>query len=304
MIRKLATRRTLTALAFLAPSLAVMALVAGWPLLRTIGLSFTDASLASVEAPAWIGFANYWSQEKGVSFGVLADPDWWRAVINTLGFTIISVSVETILGIGVALLLNVPSRWRAVFRASVLVPWAIPTIVSAKIWSWMLNDQLGVINTLLVRSGLIEQPVAWLALPQYAFWAVIWVDVWKTTPFMALLLLAGLQNIPADCYEAARLDGASAWQQFWRITLPLLRPALVVAAIFRMLDAMRIFDLIYVLTSNSTDTMTMAVYSRQQLIDFQEAGYGSASSTLLFLLIFGLTFAYLRGLKVNLDGAR
>jgi trehalose/maltose transport system permease protein len=170
-------------------------------------------------------------------------------------------------------------------RAVILIPWAIPTVVSARMWNWMLHDQFGVINDLLMRLGAISTPIAWTANADTALWAVVLVDVWKTTPFMALLILAALQMLPGDIYEAARVDGVPPLRVFFRITLPLIRPALLVAVIFRALDALRVFDLIYVLTANSRDTMSMSVYARQQLVDFQEVGLGSAASTLIFLII-------------------
>jgi len=150
--------------------------------------------------------------------------------------------------------------------------------------------------------GVIDAPVAWTADPATAMWAVVMVDVWKTTPFMALLLLAGLQMIPGDCYEAARIDGVSAVRVFFRVTLPLIRPALIVAVVFRALDALRVFDLIYVITANSRDTMSMSVYARQQLVDFQEVGIGSAASTLLFMVIAVLTVLTLMAGRVDLAG--
>ena len=284
---------------FLAPMLAVLALVAGWPLLRTIYFSFTDASLANLGEYGFIGFANFYNEEWG---GLLSDPAWWNAVWNTIYFTAISVSLETALGLGVALALNVDFPGRGIMRAAILIPWAIPTVVSAKLWGWMLHDQFGMINDLLMGLGLIAEPVAWTASPDTAMAAVILVDVWKTTPFMALLILAGLQMLPSDIYEAARVDGVHPLKVFWRVTLPLVYPALAVAVIFRALDALRIFDLIYVLTSNSENTQTMSVYARQQLVDFQDVGYGSAASTMLFLIIAGLTMAYIILGKVKLGG--
>jgi len=165
------------------------------------------------------------------------------------------------------------------------VPWAVPTIVSAKMWGWMLNDQFGIVNDLLLRVGAIHTPIAWTADPLLSMIVVVIVDVWKTTPFVALLVLAALQMIPRTVYEAALVDGASSLQQFWHLTLPLIRPALWVALVFRALDALRVFDLIYVLTPNSPDTMSMSSYARQQAIEFQDLGYGSAASTLLFFVL-------------------
>ena len=261
--------------------LAVLALVAGWPLLRTVWLGFTDAGLATMGDAAWVGFDNYRI--------LVGDGTWWRAVGNTVLFTVVSVALETVLGLAIALVLAAPFPGRGLARAAVLVPWAIPTIVSAKMWGWMLHDQFGLINDALLRAGLIAEPVAWTADPDLALWAVIAVDVWKTTPFMALLLLAALQMRPRECYEAARVDGINPVVVFFRVTLPLIRPALVVAVVFRALDALRVFDLIYVLTSNSEATMSMSVYARQQLIDFQDAGVGSAAATLLFLVVATFT---------------
>jgi trehalose/maltose transport system permease protein len=210
------------------------------------------------------------------------------------------VTFEVCLGFAIALTLNAQLPARGALRAAVLIPWAIPTVVSAKMWAWMLQDVYGVINALLLKIGIISTPVAWTASPHLAMAALIAVDVWKTTPFVALILLAGLQLLPADLFEAARVDGASTLTQFFRITLPLMKPAMAVAVIFRILDAMRIFDLVYVLTGNNQQTMTMAVYARQQLIDFQDFGKGSAAATLLFLVIALITVIYIMAVRLRL----
>ena len=271
----------------LAPTLAVLAAVAGWPLARSIGFSLTDARLSALGERRFVGLANYIGAD-----GVLFDPEWWAAVWNTLAFTGVSVALETALGLAVALLLDHPSRWRTVLRAAVLVPWAIPTVVSARMWTWMLHDQFGVVNAALVAAGLVAEPLAWTADPRLSFVTVVLVDVWKTTPFMALLALAALQTVPRDCYAAARIDGAPPWRVFTRITLPQIRPALAVAVVFRALDALRVFDVIYVMTSNSRATRSMSIYVREQLIDFQHVGYGSAAATLLFLTIAAATAGF------------
>jgi trehalose/maltose transport system permease protein len=277
--------QTVNAWMLVAPLLLALALAAGWPLARSLWLSLTDASLAGTDPASFVGLRNYLAYADGIWFGVLADPDWWRAVLNTLLFTLVSVTVEGVLGVAIALVLNAQFPGRALVRAAVLVPWAVPTIVSAKMWSWMLNDQFGIVNEVLLRIGLIHTPLAWTADPLLSMITVVIVDVWKTTPFVALLVLAALQMIPGSVYEAARVDGANPLQQFWHLTLPLIRPALWVAVVFRALDALRVFDLIYVLTPNSPDTMSMSSYARQQAIEFQDLGYGSAASTLLFLVI-------------------
>lgn len=297
---ELTRARVRSAWLFLSPMLVVLALVAGWPLLRTIYFSFTDATLSNLSDYSFIGFANFVEYYEGEWYGVVVDPDWWRAVYNTVWFTVVSVSLELVLGIIVALTLNAAFPGRGLLRAAILIPWAIPTIVSAKMWGWMLHDQFGVLNEILMTIGIISSPIAWTASPDTALWAVVMVDVWKTTPFMALLILAALQMLPSDCYEAARVDGISPIKVFFKVTLPLIRPALMVAIIFRALDSLRIFDLIYVLTSNSRDTMSMSVYARQQLVDFQQVGVGSAASTLLFLIIAVLVIVTLMVGRVKL----
>src|SRR5499427_2359086 len=279
---------------FLAPMLILLALVAGWPLIRTIWFGFTDANLADLSNWKFIGLDNYIAHYEDKWSGLLVDPEWWRAVWNTVWFTVVSVTLETIFGMVIALVLNASFPGRGLVRTAVLIPWAVPTIVSAKMWSWILNDAL-------MTLGLISAPLAWTANPHLSMISVIMVDVWKTTPFMALLILAGLQMLPSDCYEAARVDGINPVKVFFKVTLPLVRPAVMVAVIFRALDALRIFDLIYVLTSNSKDTMSMSVYARQQLVDFQEVGYGSAASTLLFLTVGICIILYMVAGRVQLD---
>lgn len=293
-------QRTRTAWLFMLPMLAVLAAVAGWPLLRTIWFGFTDAQLSDLAAAKFVGLANYLDWDDGGYYGLLADPDWWRSVWNTVRFAVVSVAAETVFGLAIAMALNVDFRGKGLLRAAILVPWAIPTIVSARMWSWMLNDQFGIINDILIRLHIISTGIPWTADSSYATWAVILVDVWKTTPFMALLLLAGLQSLPTDCYESARIEGVGPWKVFWHVTLPLMRPVIVVAVIFRALDALRVFDLIYVLTAGSKATMSMSVYARQQLIDFQDIGYGSAASTLLFLTIGVLMLVYMRLTRASL----
>ncbi|MCO6179124.1 MULTISPECIES: carbohydrate ABC transporter permease [Ciceribacter] len=303
----LSAQRIRSAWTFLAPTLLVLALVAGWPLIRTISFSFTNATLTNLGAAEFVGFDNYlsWTTLKSgrtIYRGLLVDPAWWGAVWNTLRFTLISVTVETMLGLVVALVLNARFPGRGIVRAAILIPWAIPTIVSAKMWAWMLNDQFGILNEIFLSLGLISQKIAWTADPQTAMVAVLIVDVWKTTPFMALLILAGLQMVPQDIYEAAKIDGVHPVKVFWRITLPLIRPALMVAVIFRMLDAMRIFDLIYVLTPNNARTKTMSVMARENLFEFDKFAYGAAASTMLFLIIATITVLYIRFGRVNLSG--
>jgi len=303
----LRSERIRSAWIFLAPTLFILAVVAGWPLFRTIYFSFTNASLTSLGDARFVGFDNYLSwvtlkSGRTVYKGLLADPAWWGAVWNTVKFTLLSVTIETALGLVVALVLNAQFVGRGIVRAAILIPWAIPTIVSAKMWAWMLNDQFGILNDMLLGLGLISQKIAWTADPDTAMIAVLIVDVWKTTPFMALLILAALQMVPADIYEAAKIDGINPVRVFWRLTLPLIRPAIMVAVIFRMLDAMRIFDLIYVLTPNNAQTKTMSVMARENLFDFDKFAYGATASTVLFLIIASVTVLYIWLGRVKLGG--
>jgi trehalose/maltose transport system permease protein len=292
----LTRQRIRSAWLFLTPMLVILLLVAGWPLVRTMYFSLTDANLSDIRSHQFIWLTNF--------YYLLQDPDWWIAVKNTLFFTVMSVSLEVAFGLVIALALNAHMPGRGLLRASVMIPWAIPTIVSAQMWNWMFNDFYGVINALLMMAGFIDQPIAWTADPDFSLWAVVIADVWKTTPFMALLILASLQVLPTECYEAARVDGIHPLRVFFKVTLPLIKPALLVAVIFRCLDALRIFDLIYVLASGSRSTMSMSIYARQQLVDFQDVGYGSAASTLLFLIIALATVLLLTVGKVKLDGEK
>ena len=277
-------RRQIKPWYFLAPVILALAVIAGWPLGRTLYFAFTDTQLSYIQDGMWVGLSNF--EE------LFSDPLWWGSVRNTLAFTIISVSLEVAIGLIIAMALNQHFKGRGLLRAAILVPWAIPTIVSAKMWGWMYHDVYGIINELLLNSGFIDSAIPWTAGGTLSMVSVIIADVWKTTPFMALLLLAGLQVIPHEIYEAAKLDGVHPVKVFFRITLPLLKPALIVAVIFRCLDAMRVFDLIFILTSNMPETMSISVYSRQQLIDFQNVGMGSAAAACLFLIIAACAAIY------------
>ncbi|MEX6507035.1 carbohydrate ABC transporter permease [Jiella sp. M17.18] len=303
----LSRQRLRAAWLFLAPMLLVLALVAGWPLLKTIWYSFTDASLSDLANAKFVGIRNYWEyvdygDGTGEHFGLFFDSGWWNAVWNTVYYAVISVSIETVLGLVFALVLNAEFVGRGFVRAAVLIPWAIPTIVSAKMWAWMMNDQFGILNDMLMSIGLISAPIAWTANPDTAMWAVIIVDVWKTTPFMALLILAGLQMVPGDVYEAAKIDGVHPVKVFFKVTLPLIRPAILVAVIFRALDALRVFDLIYVLTPNNSQTKSMSVFAQENLFQFDKFAYGSAASTFLFLVIALITLFYIKVARLDLGG--
>jgi trehalose/maltose transport system permease protein len=297
--------RVKTAWLFLAPMVLLMLVVAVWPLARSIWFSFTDMNINDISAAEFVGWENYFGD-----YGLFFNPneevgfwagDWGISIRNTFSFAVVSVILETLTGLGVALLLNQEFKGRGWVRTAVLVPWAIPTIVSAKMWGWMLNDQFGVINTYLLDLGLISQKIAWTAEPAYALWTVVLVDVWKTTPFMALLILAALQTVPKDCYEAARVDGVHPLRIFWKITLPLIRQPLLVAVVFRLLDSLRVFDLIYVLTANSSTTISMSGFVRREMVEYGNMGYGSAASTSLFLIILITAIIFLKLARVKMS---
>lgn len=274
------------------PTVAVVLGVAFYPLLNTILTSFTNERLGSTREVKWVGLRNYTE--------LFSDAVFLRSIWNTLVFTFFSVGFEVVLGMIIALVINSTFRGRGLVRASMLVPWAIPTVVSAQMWKWMYNDVSGVINDLLVNQlGILPTKLAWVADPNLVMPSLIAIDVWKTTPFMALLLLAGLQIIPGDIYEAATVDGASRMQQFFTMTLPLVRPALLVALIFRSLDSLRVFDLPFVMKGTAVETITMAVYARQKMFDLQRLGEGSAISVVIFLILALFVVVYVRLVRVE-----
>ncbi len=291
MRASLGTARARTAWLFLAPSLLVLFTVALWPLGRTFVFSFTDAFLTEPDIYGYVGFDNYRA--------LFEDGLWWQSVRNTLYFTAVSVSIETVLGLAIALLLNAHVGGRGLMRAVILIPWSIPVVVSGRMWQWMLHDQFGILNHILKLLGLIEDGIAWTANPSLVMPVIIAVDVWITTPFMVLLILAGLQMLPRNIYEAASIDGVPAWRQFTALTLPLVAPSIAVAVLFRLLDALRMFDLAFVLSSNSDDTKTVSIYAREVLVNFQDMGVGSAASTAIFLMIAIVTAIYVTVFRLN-----
>jgi multiple sugar transport system permease protein len=263
----------------LAPMLLMMLLLTAWPLARTLWLSFTDAALVGDGVtPAWVGADNF--------FYALTDPDFQAALGRTLYFTVISVAFEGVIGVLVALLLNQKFHGRNVLRVLVILPWALPTIVNATMWRLNFNPDYGSINALLTQLGVIDHYRSWLGDPASALNAVMLADIWKNYPLITLLTLAALQSIPDDLYEAARLDGASAWRRFRAITLPAILAPLAVALVLRTIDAFKVFDIIYVMTRggpmDSTKTLSFFVY--QESFSYLRAGSGAAYAVLMTLL--------------------
>lgn len=273
-----AKRQERLAYLLLLPTILVVIGVALYPLANTIYATFFDARLGSSRAWEFVGLKNYRV--------LLTDPRWWEAVWNTARFTVASVFFELVLGLGIALVVNSKFPGRGLMRTAMLVPWAIPTAISSQMWKWMYHDVFGVINDFFVNVvPILDRKIAWIANANTALWALVAVDIWKTTPFMALLLLAGLQLIPADIYEAASVDGATGFRQFTTITLPLMRSSIVVALIFRTLDSLRVFDLVWIMTSGAFGTESMATMNQRNLIQFQKLGYGSTISVAIFLVL-------------------
>ena len=283
--------------AYVAPALAIVLLVALFPLAWTLweSLHRHDLRMPWLGRP-FVGLANYAE--------IFRDARFWGALGHTAFFAVTSIALELVLGLFLALALNETFRGRGVVRAAVLVPWAIPTVVAALLWRFMFDSQAGIANAILLSLGVLNRPVVWFIDATTAWIPVILADVWKTTPFVALLLLAGLQNIDKSLYEAAEVDGASAWWRLSRITIPLLKPTILVALIFRTLDAFRVFDLVYALTGGGPGTATepIALYTHNTILQNLRFGYGSALSVVIFALTFGLALLYIRGLGLRLSG--
>jgi multiple sugar transport system permease protein len=280
------------------PTIFAISITAFIPLIQTIYDSFFSWSLRPGFEREFLGLENY--------INLFQDARFLSSLWNTIYFTVLSVLLEFLIGLGVALLMNAKFRGRGFMRAAMLIPWAVPTVISSQMWRWMYNDNYGVISNLLYSLGILEEGTPILAEPTLAMNAIVSVDVWKTTPFVALLLLAGLQTIPSQLYEAARIDGASKWRQFTSITLPILQPTIAVTLIFRTLDALRVFDIVYIMTPGNQDTETLSVYNRSLLMDniFSPRGlfgYGSALSVIIFLLIGVFTLIYIKSMNLKLD---
>jgi trehalose/maltose transport system permease protein len=289
---RLQRRQTRLGWLLLLPALAAVSFVALYPLGKTIYQSFTNEEfLAGIEPTKWVGLQNYRD--------LWHDQMFRDSVVTTVKFTLITVAFEFVLGLIIALVVNSNFRGRGAMRAVMLVPWAIPTVVAAQMWKWMLDDVFGVVNDAGTRLHILSHSQAWVSDPSTALASVCAVDIWKTTPFVALLLLAGLQVIPRDLYEAAAVDGANKLQQFWRITMPLLMPAILVTLIFRTLDALRVFDIFYVFFGNRPDTQTMAIYDQSTIVGDGYVGYGSAISVAIFLIISLFVVIYTTFMRVS-----
>jgi multiple sugar transport system permease protein len=281
------------------PSILFIIGVALFPLLGTIRDSMFKISLRFAnQAQPFVGLDNYVS--------VVQDDRWQNAMWVTGRVAGVSVVVELILGMVIALAINRAFVGRGIVRAAVLVPWALTTVVSARMWAWIYDGRYGVANDILLRLHIIEKPLIFLAKPELTIWAMVGAEIWKTTPFMALLLLAGLQLIPSDIYEASAIDGATGWQAFWRITLPMLKPTILVALLFRTIDAVRMFDLPRVLTNGGPgqSTETLVLYAYNTLFTSLNFGYGSALAVMTFLTVLIISFIFIKVLGTPAQGGR
>ncbi len=276
-----AARERRQAYLLVAPSVLVLATVALYPLCAAAALSLQRFIVVFGER-RFVGLANF-------RF-LLEDARFWGALRNTVYFTAVAVSLELLLALPLALLLQGVRRGRGLLRAAVLLPWAIPTVVSAKLWAFIFNPDYGLANRILPGPD-----PSWLGTPGLALHAAILVDVWKTTPFVTLLLLAGLQGIPDDLHRAARVDGASRGRIFVSITLPLLRPAIALAVLFRTLDAFRVFDAVFVLTEGgpANTTETLSIYAYKTLMRAGDFGYGSTLAVVTFFCVAAFAVAFL-----------
>ncbi len=274
-----------------APSMLLIALVAVYPIVYAIWLSLHEYSLIEAGLSRWAspaGLGNY--------IDAFEDPEFRKSIYVTLIYSVTSVFLETVIGLVMALIMATAFKGQGLLRTVVLVPWAVLTVVTAIMWKTMVDPNLGFVNTILGTNTV------WLGEEPQALIVMILADVWKTAPFMALLLLAGLQVIPGEIYEAAKVDGATTWQRFRRITLPLLMPALLVALIFRTLDALRAFDLPKVLTNGANGTTTMSLIAQRTFQENRLYGEGAALSIITFILVMAVSFAYIRFVGGNIRG--
>jgi len=276
------------AVVLLAPAFALLALIVAYPIGKLIWNSFFDLRLSGgADAVKFVGLLNYED--------VLKDKDFWNAAKNTLLITFITVPGALVVGLGLAMLANLPFKRRWPVRLALLLPWALPLSFVGLIFAWFFHTEYGVVNDVLRRLGAPE-PTMWLLTPAWAFTAICASIIWKTSSFMALILLAGLQMIPRSLYEAAEVDGASKWQQFKEITIPMLMPSIIVALIFRTITALQTFDIPYTMTKggpgNATETLAMLIH--KTTIDYLDVGYGSTLAVCMFLMSLVVTAVYLR----------
>jgi ABC-type sugar transport system permease subunit len=286
--RTLAQQDALIGLALILPSFLIILGISLQPILSTLYLSLFEVPRGINLQNTFVGLGNY--------IALLREPIFWATIGRTFYFTVVSVGLELILGLAIAQLIHAhPPGWQFL-RTSLIIPWAVPTIVNGTMWRWIYNADYGALNGLLLQLGLIDKYIPWLTRPDMAMNLVILADIWHSVPFIALILQAALATLPADLEEAASVDGATALQYFWFIRLPLLRPAILVALIIRTVEAFRAFDIIYVITNGgpANGTVTISFLTYLEMFSFGHAGRGSALSFLISIFTLGLAFVYIR----------
>ena len=276
----------------LTPAFLLLALIVVYPIGKLIWNSFYDLRLSGGGGIKFVGLENY--------VLVFKDPDFWNAAKNTVLITLITVPGALVVGLGLAMLANLPFKRKWPVRLALLLPWALPLAFAGLIFAWFFHTEYGVVNDVMRRLGDSE-PNMWLLRPNWAFAAICMTITWKTSSFMALILLAGLQMIPKSLYEAAEVDGASKWQQFWQITIPMLTPSIIVALIFRTITALQTFDIPYTMTKGGpgTSTETLAMLIHKTTIDYLDVGYGSTLAVCMFVLSMFVTAFYLTRIGKN-----
>ncbi|QUH27443.1 carbohydrate ABC transporter permease [Vallitalea guaymasensis] len=281
---------------FIIPSIVLVLVFIVYPVINTINMSLYDLRIQTLaEGKKFVGFDNY--------IKLFSDKTFIESLKFTLMFTVVAVTLETLIGMIFALIMNKAIPGQGIIRTAVLVPWAIPTIVSGLMWQFMYSDQYGIINLILSKLHLIQDYIPWLIEKNTAIIAVIIADVWKTTPYMSLLILSGLQTVPESLYEAASLDGANKIQRFFRITLPIIKPVVVVAILFRVLATFRIYDLVVALTSGgpADGTQSLSLYTIKTYFNFGNLGYGATLAVVTFIISLLISFLFMDALKTKME---
>lgn len=281
---------------FLLPAMLLFLIFIAYPVFNTIRTSFYSVRIQTLASGGkFVGLSNY--------IKLFNDDTMWKTLTFTVEFTVIAVVLETVLGMACALLMNRKFRGDGFVKAAILVPWCIPTVVSGMMWAYMFAESYGIVNQSLLNIGAISSAINWMTNSVAAFWAIVIADVWKTTPYMGLLLLSGLKTVPEDLYEAAAIDGAGKIRRFFRITLPIIKPVIIVAIMFRTISSFRIYDLIKVMTGGGPNktTMSLTMYTMQQYFSFGDLGYGAALAVLTFIISLVIAFIFYDGMKSKLE---
>lgn len=292
-VNALDRRQQFTGVGFVTPSVLVIIAILVYPVLQSFGLSFGQSSIDGSTGYEFVGLKHY--------IALFQTERFWNSLKVTLIFTALSIPLELVLGIALAVLMNEHFKGKGLARLAVLFPWALPTALNTLMWRWMYNSDYGLFNAVALQTGLVDRPINWLGDETLAMLSMVIVSVWKTSSFMALIILAGLQSIPRDLYEAGRMDGMSRWQEFREITLPLLRGPILVALIIRSMDALRTFELPFNLTDGGpvTATESLSLYAYKVIFDFIDFNFGAAIVVVQFLVIFALSLVYIFALRTK-----